>query len=153
NEHEYTPTSKEIEQVASSQLGVMVGLGLDTWMDKVMVSAAPKARKVELGSKIKTRTIDLEMVGDEAADKARTEHEHEHEHEHEKGAIDPHCWLDPVRARTMVASVREELCLVDEAHCEGYQKRAGETDKLLNDLDKEIDARMKVLRTRGFVTF
>jgi zinc transport system substrate-binding protein len=163
NEHEYTPTSKEIEQVASSQLGVMVGLGLDAWMDKVMGSAAPKAKKLELGTKIKTRTIDLEMVGDEAADKAREEQEkkegkheneeHEHEHEHEKGAIDPHCWLDPTRAKTMVAAIRDELCAVDAPHCDGYKQRASETDKLLDDLDKEIDGRMKALKTKGFITF
>lgn len=153
NEHEYTPTSKEIAEVAQSQLGVMVGLGLDAWMDKVMTSAAPKAHKLELGTKVKTRTIDLEMTGDEAADKARDEKEHHDEHEHEKGAIDPHVWLDPQRARTMIGAIRDELCSVDAPHCDGYKKRAEDADKSLDALDKEIEGRMKALKTKGFITF
>jgi ABC-type Zn uptake system ZnuABC Zn-binding protein ZnuA len=153
NEHEYTPTSREIEQVAQSQLGVMVGLGLDAWMDKVMSSAAPKAKKLELGTKVKTRTIDLEMVGDEAADKARPETEHHDEHEHEKGAIDPHVWLDPVRARTMVKAIADELVVADPAHADGYKKRAADTDAALDKLDKELESRAKALKTRGFITF
>lgn len=151
NEHEYTPTSKEIEQVAQSQLGVMVGLGLDAWMDKVMASAAPKAKKLELGTKVKTRTIELEMVGDEAADKARDPNAHHDEHE--KGAIDPHVWLDPSRARTMVKAIAEDLALADPAHAEGYKKRAADTDAALEKLDKELESRTKALKTRGFITF
>jgi zinc transport system substrate-binding protein len=151
NEHEYTPTSKEIEEVAQTKLGVMVGLGLDSWMDKVMTSAAPKAHKLVLGTKVKTRTIDLEMTGDEAADKARDSKEHHDEHE--KGAIDPHVWLDPQRARTMLGAIRDELCIVDVAHCHGYEQRAQQADESLQELDKEIEARMKALKTRGFITF
>lgn len=152
NEHEYTPTSKEIEQVAMSQLGVMVGLGLDQWMSKVMSSAAPKARTLELGTKVKTRTIDLEMTGDEAADKARDGGAHD-EHEHEKGAIDPHVWLDPQRARTMVAAIADDLAAVDPAHAEGYKARAKEVDADLAALDEEIAKRMAALAKRGFITF
>lgn len=153
NEHEYTPTSKEIESVAQSQLGVMIGLGLDAWMDKVMTSAAPKAHKLELGTKVKTRTIDLEMTGDEAADKSRDPSKPHDEHEHEKGAIDPHVWLDPQRARTMIGAIKDELCAVDAAKCDAYKKRAQEADATLEALDKEIDARMKALTTKGFITF
>lgn len=154
NEHEYTPTSKEIEQVAQSQLGVMVGLGLDQWMSKVMATAAPKAKTLELGTKVKTRTIDLDMVGDEAADEARAKEGKAHdEHEHEKGAVDPHVWLDPRRARTMVAAIGSELAAIDPAHAEGYKARAADADKSLAALDEELDKRMAALHTRGFITF
>jgi ABC-type Zn uptake system ZnuABC Zn-binding protein ZnuA len=153
NEHEYTPTSKEIEEVAQSHLGVMVGLGLDAWMDKVMTSAAPKAKKLELGTKVKTRTIELEMVGDEAADQARDPKQHHDEHEHEVGAIDPHVWLDPTRARTMVKAIADELATVDPAHADAYKKRAADEDGALEKLDKELESRTKALKTRGFITF
>jgi zinc transport system substrate-binding protein len=155
NEHEYTPTSREIEQVAHSQLGVMIGLGLDQWMSKVMSTAAPNARTLELGTKVKTRTIDLDMIGDEAADRAREKEgkEAHDEHAHEKGAIDPHVWLDPARARTMVKAIADELAAVDPAHADGYRARAAETDKALATLDEELGKRMAALKTRGFITF
>lgn len=153
NEHEYTPTSREVEEVAASQLGVMIGLGLDGWMDKVMSSAAPKARKLELGAKVKTRTIDLEMAGDEAADEARPKDQAHDEHAHEKGAVDPHVWLDPARARAMVQAIADELAAADPPHADGYRKRAADADASLAKLDAELAARAKALETRGFITF
>jgi zinc transport system substrate-binding protein len=123
-------------------------------MSKVMATAAPKAKTLELGTKVKTRTIDLDMVGDEAADEARAREGKVHdEHEHEKGAVDPHVWLDPRRARTMVAAIGSELAAIDPAHAEGYKARAADADKTLAALDEELDKRMAALHTRGFITF
>ena len=103
NEHSFDPTPKDIETAAKSKVGVMVGLGLDPWMEKLMKDAAPKARILKVGDRVPTLTIKDDPIGDEEADKAREAAQkpgakkEEHE-EHEKGATDPHVWLDP-RAR------------------------------------------------------
>lgn len=153
NEHEYSPTSREIANVAHSQLGVMVGLGLDAWMTKVMETAAPAAKTLQLGTKVETRTIDLEMVGDEAADKAREQAGQAGHESHKQGAPDPHVWLDPRRARTMLEAIADELVAVDPAHAAGYRARAGDAGLSLDALDRELDRRMSALKTRGFITF
>ncbi|MBS2016606.1 MAG: zinc ABC transporter substrate-binding protein [Deltaproteobacteria bacterium] len=166
NEHSFDPTPKDIETAARSKVGVMVGLGLDPWMKKLMKDAAPNARVIEVGERVPTLTIKDDPIGDEEADKAREEKEKkdgkkddhakkdEHdEHEHEKGALDPHVWLDPERARLMVRAIAEELGKADAAHAIAYRERATALDKSLEALDNEVLGRTKALKTRGFVTF
>jgi zinc transport system substrate-binding protein len=168
NEHSFDPTPKDIEAASKSKVGVMVGLGLDPWMEKLMKDAAPKARVVKVGDRVPTLTIKDDPIGDEEADKAReaaqkpgaknTAEGHgelgsPNEHEHEKGATDPHVWLDPARVRLIVRAVAEELGKADSPHALDYRKRATEIDESLAKLDAEIETRTKALTTRGFVTF
>ncbi len=150
-EHSFDPSPKDVEQVAAAKVGVLVGLGLDPWMDKLMKDASPKAALVKVGEKVKTLTVKEGAIGDEAADKARTTPEEDHDHE--LGATDPHVWLDPSRARTMVAAIGDELAKADPAHADGYHARAKQLDGELDKLDKEIEARTAAFKTRGFVTF
>ena len=162
NEHSFDPTPKDIENASRAKVGVMVGLGLDPWMEKLMTDAAPKARILKVGERVKTLTIKDDPIGDEEADKAREaagsggggkkEEKHD-EHEHEKGATDPHVWLDPGRARTIVSAIAEELGKADAAHAADYKTRAAAIDDSLAKLDQEVETRTKALKTRGFVTF
>jgi zinc transport system substrate-binding protein len=161
NEHSFDPTPKDIENASRAKLGVMVGLGLDPWMERLMSQAAPKARLLKIGEHVKTLTIKDDPIGDEEADKAREaaaaaagkKPEEHDEHEHEKGATDPHVWLDPTRARQIVNAVAEEMGKADAAHATDYRARATELDQSLAKLDDEIEKRTHALKTRGFVTF
>ena len=160
NEHSFDPTPKDIESASKAKVGVMVGLGLDPWMEKLMHDAAPKARIVKVGDRVPTLVIKDDPLGDEEADKAREaaekagqKVEKHDEREHEKGATDPHVWLDPERVRLIVRAVAEELGKADSAHAIDYRKRATEIDESLAALDKEVESRTKALKTRGFVTF
>ncbi len=150
-EHSFDPTARDIEQIAASKLGVLVGLGLDPWMDKLMKDAAPSARVLRVGEKVPTLTVQEGAIGDEAADKARGKEEEDHDHE--KGATDPHVWMDPSRARTIVKAIGDELAAMDAAHAAGYHERATQLDADLDKLDKELGARTDAFKTRGFVTF
>jgi zinc transport system substrate-binding protein len=143
NEHSFDPTPRDIESASRAKVGVMVGLGLDPWMEKLMKEAAPKARIVKVGDRVPTLVIKDDPLGHEEADKG----------EDEKGAIDPHVWLDPERVRLIVRAVAEELGKADSGHALDYRKRATEIDESLAALDKEVETRTKALKTRGFVTF
>lgn len=149
SEHSFDPTPKDIETAAQAKLGVMVGLGLDPWMEKLMKEAAPNARLLKVGDRVPTLTIKDDPIG------AENHHgdDDEHEHEHEKGAPDPHVWLDPQRAQLIVRAIAEELGKVDSAHALAYRERATELDKSLSALDQETEERLKALGRRGFVTF
>lgn len=150
NEHSFDPTPKDVETAARAKLGVMVGLGLDPWMEKLMKDAAPKASILKVGDRVPTRTIEEEPVGEEEHD----EHGHDdHDHDHEKGAPDPHVWLDPTRAQTIVRVIADELARVDAAHAAGYRERATALDASLAALDKEAAGKLGALKKRGFVTF
>jgi zinc transport system substrate-binding protein len=151
NEHTFDPTPKEIEEVSKAKLGVMVGLGLDPWMEKLMKEAAPKARVLKVGDRVPTIAIAGEAVGEEEAHAAAKDKDDDHDHE--KGAPDPHVWLDPERARLIVKQIAEELGRADAAHALAYRARADEIDKSLAALDQEVEGRTKAFKQRGFITF
>jgi zinc transport system substrate-binding protein len=151
NEHTFDPTPKEIEEVSKAKLGVMVGLGLDPWMEKLMKEAAPKARVLKVGDRVPTIAISGEAVGEEEAHAAAKDKDDDHDHE--KGAPDPHVWLDPERARLIVKQIAEELGRADAAHALAYRARADELDKSLAALDQEVETRTKAFKQRGFITF
>ncbi|HEX4514001.1 MAG TPA: metal ABC transporter substrate-binding protein, partial [Polyangiaceae bacterium] len=48
-EHSFDPSPKDVEQVAAAKVGVLVGLGLDPWMEKLMKDASPNASLVKVG--------------------------------------------------------------------------------------------------------
>jgi zinc transport system substrate-binding protein len=151
NEHTFDPTPRDVATVAQARLGVMVGLGLDAWMEKLVKDAAPTARVLKAGERVPTITIKADVLGDEEADAARDGGVEDHDHE--KGATDPHVWLDPQRARLIVKQIAEELARTDGAHGPGYRERADAVDASLDALDRELEQRTQALKTKGFITF
>jgi zinc transport system substrate-binding protein len=146
SEHTFDPTPKDVEEVAACKLAVMVGVGLDPWMEKLVKDAAPNARVLKVGDRVPTLTVKDDPIGDEAAHKTIPEDDHDHD----KGATDPH---DPARARVMVKAIGDELGRVDVAHSNEYRQRATELDGRLEKLDKEIEGRTAAWKTKGFITF
>src|SRR5579864_6075766 len=57
NEHVFDPSPNDVATVARCRLGVMVGLGLDPWMEKLVKDAAPSARLLKAGDRVPTLTI------------------------------------------------------------------------------------------------
>ncbi len=159
NEHSFDPTPRDVETTAKAKVGVMVGLGLDPWMEKLMKEAAPKARLLKVGDRVPTLPIKDDPVGasghahDDDHDDDHDHDGHDHDHDHDKGALDPHVWLDPQRAQLIVRAITEELGRADPAHVLGYRERATALDASLAALDKEAEARTKALTKRGFITF
>lgn len=151
NEHTFDPTPHDVEEVAKSSLGVMVGLGLDPWMERLMKDAAPKAKVLRVGDRVPTRKVELEALGEEEAHKPGEKDDDDHDHE--KGALDPHVWLDPQNARLIVRAFAEEIAKLDAAHAVAYRERAATLEGELEALDKELEARAKALPKKGFVTF
>jgi zinc transport system substrate-binding protein len=170
NEHSFDPTPKDIENASKAKLGVMVGLNLDPWMEKLLKDAAPTAKVLKVGDKVPTLTIKDDPIGadehddhddhddhdhdkDGKQDHKKDEHGHDHDEHEKKGAADPHVWLDPQRAQKIVHAIAEELGKVDPAHEAGYRERGAALEKQLGDLDTEVEAKTKTFKRRGFVTF
>ncbi len=126
SERAFEPSSHEVEEAAAARLGVMVGLGFDTWMEKLMTG--PKARLLKVGDRVPTLP---------ARDGA---------------GMDPHVWLDPQRAIVIAKAIGEELVRVDGSHAAGYRKRADDLGDALDALDKEVVAKVAGWKTHGFVS-
>lgn len=150
SEHHFDPTPKQVEDVARARLGVMVGLGLDPWMEKMLKDAAPEARRLKVGERISAIKVKSDMLGDEEAHAGAKDDD---DHDHEKGATDPHCWLDPRRAQTMVRAIGDELSEIDPAHAPKYRERVELLVGRLASLDTELERRTGSWARRDFVTF
>ena len=89
------------------------------------------------------------------ADEHHGHHEREEEtHGHgEHGAFDPHIWLDPVNAETMVGTIAGTLSEIDPANAETYAANAEALSQRLKDLTTEIAAELESARDRPFVVF
>jgi ABC-type Zn uptake system ZnuABC Zn-binding protein ZnuA len=128
-EHGFQPTARDGEIAARSKLAVMVGLGLDSWMEDLMRSAPAKARTLKVGDRVPTLPV-----------------------EEGKDDLDPHVWMDPQRGQLIVRAIAEELGRVDAAHAIAYRERATELDSALAALDQDAERRLKALPRKGFVT-
>ncbi len=80
-------------------------------------------------------------------------HGHGHGHHHDPLGLDPHVWLDPIRAIAMVEAVADTLAEMDPANAAQYGANATRAKAELTDLNDEITARLAPLGEQAFVTF
>lgn len=130
--HDYRPSARDAARLASADLIVINGLGLEESLDDPI--AAAEARGVPVFRA--TDHIDLRPFGeDEIASGQGGE-------EHAPGAPDPHFWLDPVAMKQVVAALAETvradvgLDLV---------ARAAALEQRLDELDTEIRSILEVV--------
>ncbi len=72
---------------------------------------------------------------------------------HSHGAVNPHIWLDPLRAVRQVEAIRDGLVKVDPRCAEGYKRNAAAFLRQLQDLNKEIAGQLKPYEGQTFVAF
>ncbi|HXN07124.1 MAG TPA: metal ABC transporter substrate-binding protein, partial [Nitrospiria bacterium] len=111
SEHTYTPKPSDILSVKNAQVLVQVGLGLEIWV-KGLIENAGNANLL-----IITASHGIPLIREEGKD---AEEDH---HDHEGG--NPHIWLDPENAKTMVREITEGLIQKDPAGKEFYLKNQG----------------------------
>jgi zinc transport system substrate-binding protein len=152
SEHSYDPSPREMAGIARARLAISIGLGMDTWLERMVRGAAGSGvRMVQLGTLADPRPIGQEMIGDEAADEVR-QGTHD-EHEHAPGAPDPHVWLDPLRATHLVDGIVDALSQFDTEGAAGFRARGAEVKRSLSDLNSTIEQRARTWSRRTIVTF
>lgn len=117
--HDYEPTPGDAGAVADADLVLINGIGLDGWIDQVSESAGGDARTVVVTDGISRRR------GDEESPNG-----------------DPHVWMDPRNAITMVATIRDAFVATDPDNADGYAARAEALTGRLRALDRELAARI-----------
>ncbi|MDX9912199.1 MAG: metal ABC transporter substrate-binding protein [Phycisphaerales bacterium] len=111
--HGYEPTPDDAAAVARADLVVMVGLGLEPGVERLLSSRSQSPRRVLRFS---------EAVGVGSAPAAHDHSEHDHDHEaHDHGhddhdghdghdhGVDPHLWLDPTLAKRFVGEAANAI--------------------------------------------
>ncbi len=122
--HTYQPAPGDAKNIASAQLVVVNGLGLEGWMDR-LIKASGYAGRVTVASTGIGKTLEME----------------EESHPGVK-ATDPHAWQDLRNGAIYVQNIATGLAGVDGVHGDYYHKRADALAQQLGALDKWVRAQV-----------
>lgn len=121
--HGFALSPKDLKKVASADVIVANGAGVEEWLEKALQTAArPDA----------VRVIATERI---------------------KPLGNPHVWLDPVLAITMVETIRDALEKRDPENSKNYERNAGNYIAELHRLDAEIREATGKLQQKKLLTY
>ena len=139
--------AKPGDLTALRQAGVLVknGLEMEGFLGK-LVAAAENPQLVVIDSSRGVATLESAEHGDG--------HGHDgDDHGHDHGAVNPHIWLDPLRAVQQVATIRDGLIQADPSCADGYRRNAAAFTAQLKQLNSEIASQLEPYRGKTFVAF
>ena len=136
--------AKPGDLTALRQAGVLVknGLEMEGFLGK-LVAAAENPQLVVIDSSRGVATLESAEHGDG----------HDHDGDHDHGAVNPHIWLDPLRAVQQVATIRDGLIQADPSCADGYRRNAAAFTAQLKQLNSEIVSQLEPYRSKTFVAF
>lgn len=89
--HDFEPQASDVRTLADADIGVLNGLGLETWIGKLV-------RNSGFHGAIVTASDGIDVIRDSAAPGGSHLH-----------SVDPHAWHDPAAARIYVRNIRNAL--------------------------------------------
>jgi zinc transport system substrate-binding protein len=139
--HEYQATPNNVKAIATANVLVKNGLGLEEFLENTVKNAQnPKLAQIDASKNIKPLN--------EISPVEKTTKE---EHEHAEG--NPHVWLDPVLAKQQVINIRDGLIAADPANKATYEANTANYIKQLESLNNEFEQTLKKTPNCTFVTF
>lgn len=137
--HEYQAKPANIQAIATADVLVKNGLGLEEFLaDTVKNAGNSRLTQIDASKGIQA----LEAI----SPVVNTASHHEHQ------AGNPHVWLDPVLAKQQVANIRDGLVAADPNNKATYQANAAAYIQQLETLDKEFKQQLQYPNCT-FVTF
>jgi zinc transport system substrate-binding protein len=133
--HDFNPTPSDIEKVASADVLIYNGAGLEPWINQ-LVAAANNPKLVVIDA---SQGITLIPVSQEFQKNNQT--------------VDPHVWLDPVLAEQEVENILQGLIKVDPKDQQYFTANAQAYEAKLDQLNSQIINETANVQTRVFITF
>jgi ABC-type Zn uptake system ZnuABC Zn-binding protein ZnuA len=140
SEHTYSPKPSDLLAVRKARLFFEIGVGLEVWTASLVKSAGNTKLRVVTTSKGIALIRDREPHAEETGAAVDAHH-----------AGNPHVWLDPENAKTMVRHVTEALVAVDPDHASEYRMNQAAYLKTLDETQAELLAIMKPLKDRRII--
>jgi zinc transport system substrate-binding protein len=133
--HAFEPTPQSIQEVATANVLIFSGAGLEPWIPQV-IAAAGNPGLVLVDS---SQGISLLPVPSQFQRGNRT--------------VDPHIWLDPLLAKQQVTNILNGLIKADPNDRDYFTSNAEKYIAKLDALNSEISDVAAHAKTRYFVTF
>ena len=122
--HVFAPTPGDVKTIAAADIVFVNGLGLEGWIDRLIVASATRAPLVVASRGITPRS------GTRAQD---------------RGASDPHAWQSVANAKLYVGNIRDGLIAIDAAEKKIFEANANTYLAKLDALDGEIRAAIETI--------
>ena len=139
SEHTYTPKPSDILAIKKAQILVQIGLGLEVWVQGLIVNAE------NAGLRVITTSQGIPLIREEEKHLSTGD-----ANAHEGG--NPHIWLDPENAKNMVREITEGLIKKDPAGKEIYLKNQGIYLMKLDRLETSLLGELKNIRNKTVIT-
>ncbi|MDF1594033.1 MAG: metal ABC transporter substrate-binding protein [Desulfobacterales bacterium] len=152
--HTFEPKPSQIKKIAAARVFFMIGAGLEIWAEKFMAAAGKDLLTVTLSD-----GVDLirstEAAHEHDADQPGSNMRQTKPDHTDSGAViaNPHIWLDPVIAQSMVTRIVAVLCSVDENHADHYRRQGEVYLKSLVKLDQDIRLAVSGFALKKYVAF
>jgi len=145
--HEYQATPSNVKAIATANVLVKNGLGLEEFLENT-VKNAQNSTLVEINASQGIKPLnEISPV----VKTVKEEKDHNHAHEHTEG--NPHVWLDPVLAKQQVINIRDGLIAADPKNKATYTANAAAYIQELEKLNSEFLQTLQKSPNCTFVTF
>lgn len=139
--HDYEPSAKDIARIQEADVFVYENENMETWVHDVEESI--DTSKVSVISA--TEGILLLPGSEEGED-------HDHSEEGHSHAYDPHVWLSPARAITLVETIRDSLVAKYPEKKVTFETNAAAYIEKLDALDAKYSETLSAAKQKYFVT-
>ncbi len=136
SEHTYTPKPSDIIMVKEAQVLVEVGLGLEVWV-KSLVKNASNSKLVTV-----TTSAGVPLLRGEETDP----------HGHDSHLGNPHIWLDPERAKSMIRHTTDALSKIDPEGRKYYLSNQAAYFKKIDTMRANIEKKLSTVKNRRIIT-
>lgn len=136
--HDYTLTVNDMKVLEAADVLLLNGAGFDDFALSALGGLPEEAQPLQIDCSAQIEPLNLENSHQDSAT---------------MGDLDPHFWMDPARAATIVETIATELSALDPENADLYRKNADEAMFDLIALRDDLRNRMDVLSCRELVTF
>ncbi len=138
--HSYSPSPADMVRLSGARLFLYLSNDMETWVPG-LVADAPAALLV--------RTVAPESEADFGTEAKN--HAHDDSCGHGHLGLDPHVWLDPLRAQAMADRIAAALAEADPAHAGAYRANATALQNRIMELHAEIEKGLAGCQTRTLI--
>ena len=139
--HDFQATPGDIAALSNAQILVKNGLGMEYFLDKLTDSAENNSLQViDTSRGVAVIKSDEDSNGVDGGDQSQ-------------GEVNPHIWLDPLRAVQQVENIRDGLVKADPGCTVGYTQRAAAYAAQLKELNTTIATQLKPFSGKTFIAF
>lgn len=142
--HTYEPTPSQMIALAKAELYAKVGSGIEfesAWMNKLVDQNSDMF------------VVDCSQGVTFVEMSASHEHEQKNDGDHNQEGLDPHIWMSPINAMTMVENICDGMVMVDPASKSYYESNRDAYLEELAQLDQDIRENLKYVTNRVFMVY